>query len=85
VKAKIRWYKNHDVEEKQKFLLKLEGSLDVLERLKAILEEMYQSSLKETETEGAYQVEHWPYFQAHHLGKRETLREIISLVTLTED
>jgi hypothetical protein len=85
LKAKTRWYRSTDIEEKEKFKQSLLQSTEVLDRLLEILEGDYESSLAGSESKDALDNPNWEVRQAYAIGERKTLQSIIDLVTLTEE
>ena len=68
-----------DVHPEMKQLFK--ESLVIRERLRVLLEEKIEESVKESRSKANYASAAWPYKQADHRGYERALAEIISIIS----
>ena len=79
----IEWTKHlKALEEKENFTKLVVNSTQVLGRLKKILEDRHESSLKTDVAD--YSNASWAYRQAHLNGKREALQDLLKLLSFME-
>jgi len=75
-----QWTNGLPPKDKTEFKKRIVASRDVLNRLKKMLEEDLQASLKEAAKEDNYSLPAWSEFQAAKLGEQKKLRMVIDLL-----
>jgi len=76
----IKWFKNKNKEEKEKFKRLALSQLELFQTLREILEEDLAASLKDAAKKDHYSLSAWPEFQADKLGEQRTYRKVIDLL-----
>lgn len=76
----LKWIKDLSDDERKEFKESRLASQLVLTKLKALLEEELEQSIKETSSEKNYEKPSWAFLQAHKLGEQEALRKVIKLL-----
>lgn len=82
--APLIWTNGLDADQKEKFLQALFGSNIVVERLKEILVEQYESIERSETSDEHFRTPEWATRQAYFLGKKKQLKILLDLFNFPE-
>jgi len=76
----IKWFKNKNKEEKEKFKRLALSQLEVFQTLREILEDELRASQKDSYSKSHYLLPCWKEYQADKKGEQRTLQKVIDLL-----